>query len=67
MPRRIADTECEIAALQEKLHDPALYGRDPAGFGTLSAKLAEAQKNLGAFEDRWIELEMLRDEIEGAA
>ena len=67
LPRRIAGTEREIAALQDKLHDPSLYGRDPAGFATLSAKLAEAQKNLSAFEDRWIELEMLRDEIEGAA
>jgi ATP-binding cassette subfamily F protein uup len=67
LPRRIADTEREIMALQEKLHDPGLYGRDPAGFATLSAKLAEAQKNLNAFEDRWIELEMLRAEIEGAA
>jgi ATP-binding cassette subfamily F protein uup len=53
--------------LQEKLHDSSLYGRDPAGFATLSAKLAEAQKNLSTLEDRWIELEMLRDEIEGAA
>jgi ATP-binding cassette subfamily F protein uup len=67
LPRRIAETEREIATLQEKLHDPSLYGRDPAGFATLSAKLAEAQQNLSAFEDRWIELEVLRDEIEGAA
>ena len=67
LPRRIAETEREIAALEHKLHDPGLYGRDPATFATLSAKLAEAQKTLGAFEDRWIELEMLRAEIEGAA
>jgi ATP-binding cassette subfamily F protein uup len=67
LPRRIADTEREIATLQDKLHDPSLYGRDPAGFATLSAKLAEAEQNLSAFEDRWIELEMLRAEIEGAA
>jgi hypothetical protein len=33
----------------------------------LSGKLAEAQKTLSAFEDRWIELEMLRAEIDGAA
>ena len=46
LPRRIAATEREIVTLQEKLHDPSLYGRDPAGFATLSAKLAEAQKNL---------------------
>jgi ATP-binding cassette subfamily F protein uup len=67
LPRRIAETEREIATLQDKLHDPGLYGRDPAGFATLSAKLAEAEHNLGAFEDRWIELEMLRAEIEGAS
>jgi len=67
LPRRISETEREIARLQYKLHDPDLYGRDPAGFATLSAKLAEAEKNLSTFEDRWIELEMLRAEIEGMA
>jgi ATP-binding cassette subfamily F protein uup len=67
LPRRIAEVEREIAVLHSALDDPGLYGRDPAKFGTLSARLREAQKQLSEFEDRWIELEMLRAEIEGAA
>ncbi len=66
LPGKIAKTEAEIAALQTALADGGLYARDPANFAATSAKLAEAQKNLSAFEDRWIELEMLRAEIEGA-
>jgi ATP-binding cassette subfamily F protein uup len=51
--------------LQRTLADPGLYARDPAIFATLTEKLAAAQKDLSAMEDRWIELEMLREEIAG--
>jgi len=66
LPGEIAKLEVQIAQLQTDLADPALYTRDPRKFTALSAKLTDAQKALSEGEDRWIALEMLRAEIEGA-
>jgi len=65
LPAQIANAEHEVMQLQRTLADPGLYARDPAIFATLTEKLAAAQKDLSAMEDRWIELEMLREEIAG--
>lgn len=65
LPEQIANAEREIMELQRALADSGLYARDPMGFTALTEKLAAAQKDLSTMEDRWIELEMLRDEIEG--
>ena len=67
LPKQIAGLEAEIAALQKELTDNSLYARDPARFAAIMARLSEARESLPAIEDRWIELEMLRSEIEGAS
>jgi ATP-binding cassette subfamily F protein uup len=54
----------EIVALQDKLADPGLYARDPGAFDGHSAALAKAQGALAAAEEEWLELEMLREEIQ---
>ncbi|HTT98810.1 MAG TPA: ATP-binding cassette domain-containing protein [Rhizomicrobium sp.] len=66
LPDEIAKLEADIAKLQNDLADPALYTRDPKKFATLSDRLTGAQTALSESEDRWITLEMLRAEIEGA-
>jgi ATP-binding cassette subfamily F protein uup len=65
LPARMAELEARIGKLQAALADPTLYGRDPALFERTSAALAAAQADLSAAEDRWLALEMLREEIEG--
>ena len=65
LPDRISELEATIAKLQRKLGDPALYNRDPKSFADASAALAKAQSELAAAEAQWLELEMLREEIEG--
>jgi ATP-binding cassette subfamily F protein uup len=65
LPEQIGNAEREIVELQRALADSELYARDPALFTTLTEKLAAAQKRLNTMEDRWIELEMLREAIEG--
>jgi ATP-binding cassette subfamily F protein uup len=55
--------EKEIAALQKQLADPKLYARDPKKFAALSQTLADTQHAHAAGEERWLELEMLREEI----
>jgi ATP-binding cassette subfamily F protein uup len=64
LPKEIAKLEATIAKLQHDLADGGLYGRDPNKFQVLSAQLTEALSTLATNEDRWIELEMLRAEIE---
>jgi ATP-binding cassette subfamily F protein uup len=63
LPEKMAALDKEIAKLQEKLADPAFYGKDPAGFAKSSERLETAQAELAAGEERWLELEMLAEEL----
>jgi ABC transport system ATP-binding/permease protein len=66
LPARIATLTDTIATLQRRLDDPELYARDPKAFSQTSKALTEAQAALDAAEQSWLELEILREEIEGA-
>jgi ATP-binding cassette subfamily F protein uup len=63
LPAAMAALIKEIAGLQTRLSDSALYARDPDGFVKLSSRLSEAQRELAAAEERWLELEMRREEL----
>ena len=65
LPRKIEALHAEIAALNEALADPQLYTRDPKGFAGKTARLGGAQAELDAAETEWLELEMLREELQG--
>jgi len=67
LPKEIARLEAAIAGFHETLADPDLYSRDPDRFATVSAQLSDAEADLAAAEERWLELEMLREEIEAGA
>jgi ATP-binding cassette subfamily F protein uup len=64
LPGKIAAAEAEIAALEEKLSDPGLYAKDPGRFAEISAKLAALRDQKDADEERWLALEMLREQME---
>jgi ATP-binding cassette subfamily F protein uup len=66
LPARIEKLQSEIAKLQAALADPALYARDRAGFDKVAAGLHEREAALAAAEHEWLELELKREEIEGA-
>ena len=66
LPRTIAKLQEEIAKLQRTLDDPDLYQKDRRRFDEASRAIAKAQTELSAAEDRWLELEVLREEIEQA-
>lgn len=61
LPERIAKLEAAIGQLKTILDDSGLYARDPARFEKASTMLAQAETDLAAAEDRWLELEMLRE------
>ena len=65
LPKQIAKLEREIAALQKKLDDPGLYARDRKAFDAATAAIGKAQADLAEAEEKWLALEMLREEIEG--
>jgi len=66
LPKTIARLEAEITTQQRILDDPDLYNRDRAKFDRVSEALTKAQAELREAEDKWLELEVLREEIEQA-
>jgi ABC transport system ATP-binding/permease protein len=66
LPKTIAKLQDEIAKQQRLLDDPDLYQKDRKTFDEASKAIAKAQSELAAAEDRWLELEVLREEIEQA-
>jgi ATP-binding cassette subfamily F protein uup len=65
LPKTMRELQAKMRTLHERLDDPGLYGRDAKTFDATSAALAAAQKELAAAEEKWLELEVLREEIEG--
>ncbi|PIK70761.1 elongation factor 3, partial [Methylobacterium frigidaeris] len=65
LPARIAALEGNRAKLRAALDDPTLYARDPARFEAISRTLATTETDLASAEERWLELEMMREELEG--
>ncbi len=66
LPKTIEKLHAEIAKQQRRLDDPNLYAKDRKTFDEASNAMARAQQELAAAEDRWLELEVLREEIEQA-
>ena len=65
LPQTIAKLEDEIAALGAKVADAGLYSKDPSAFNAATARLGAAQSELAQAEEQWLELEMLRETLEG--
>lgn len=66
LPQEISKLQDEIASLKERLNDPALFERDPAEFNNAAEDLTQKQTALGKAEEEWLQLEMKREEVEGA-
>ncbi|MBO1076797.1 ATP-binding cassette domain-containing protein [Roseomonas marmotae] len=64
LPARMRKLEAEAAKLKEILADPGLYARDRARFDKATELLARTETALAEAEERWLELEMLREEAE---
>ena len=61
LPERMSAAEEEIALLELRLDDPDLYTRDPAAFALIGEKLASLRGVLATLEDRWLELDAMRE------
>ena len=65
LPKRMEEAATRISANEQKLADPNLYRRDPKAFAAATEALDKARAELALMEDEWLELEMLREEVEG--
>ncbi|MGD9803628.1 MAG: ABC-F family ATP-binding cassette domain-containing protein [Hyphomicrobiaceae bacterium] len=63
LPDTMASLEAEIAALSDRLADPDLFTSDPRTFAAATERLTSAQAELAAAEERWLELELLKEEL----
>jgi ATP-binding cassette subfamily F protein uup len=66
LPKTIERLQVEIASQQRRLDDPDLFQKDRRKFHQASDALVKAQMELQEAEDKWLELEALREEIEQA-
>jgi ATP-binding cassette subfamily F protein uup len=67
LPEKLARLEAEAGAAEARLADPGLYVRDPSGFARINGELERARAGLAALEERWLELEGLREAAAEAA
>ncbi|PWE18055.1 elongation factor 3 [Marinicauda salina] len=65
LPGEIEAIEARLAELEAELADAQLFTRDPDRFHAATAEHARLAEEKAAKEERWLELEMQREEIEG--
>ena len=63
LPNEVARIDGELAAIEELLHDPDLYARDPARFDELTRRAAELRAEKDAAEHRWLEVAELAEQL----
>jgi len=65
LPGEIEKLELSIVAFETILADASFFTKDPDGFEKTMKGLGKAQAELATSEERWLELEAVREEIEG--
>ena len=65
LPKKMDENRALAARIRKELENPQLYARDPARFAKLSDALVKTEKDITRAEEEWLELEMLREEMEG--
>ncbi len=58
---RMDELHAQVATLDARLADPGFYGRDPAGFAAANRQAEAARAELPGLEEKWLELELLRE------
>ena len=61
MPSKIKNLENDINDFNEKLSDPNLYLNEPDIFFEVTKKLEKSKEDLEYFENRWLELEEIKN------
>jgi ABC transport system ATP-binding/permease protein len=64
LPAKMAALQSELKSLEAKLGDAGLFARDAKLFESTTTRHATAFQELQAAEEHWLELEMMREELE---
>jgi len=65
LPVKIEEAQAKLAKIEAEMADPAMFAKNPDGFAA-RAKAHDALKaEIAKMEGEWLELEMLREGIEG--
>ncbi|MRG67851.1 ATP-binding cassette domain-containing protein [Rhizobium pusense] len=65
LPKEMEKAQEEIAKREQRMADPELFTKDQAAFNKLAREMEKLREKLEAMEEEWLELEMLREELEG--
>jgi ABC transport system ATP-binding/permease protein len=65
LPGKIEDATKKIGMLEAKLADGSLFTKDPIAFNKIVADLETLRQSIAKMEDEWLELEMMRADLEG--
>jgi ATP-binding cassette subfamily F protein uup len=65
LPAQVEKLRSAATKLHEILGDHGLYARDPKRFNEATALLSKTEAERAAAENRWLELEILREELDG--
>lgn len=65
LPKEMEKAQEEIAKREQRMADPELFAKDQAAFNKLAQEMEKLCEKLEAMEEEWLELEMLREELEG--
>ncbi|WP_288192985.1 ABC-F family ATP-binding cassette domain-containing protein [uncultured Phyllobacterium sp.] len=65
LPGKMEALHADIHKLEAKLADPNLFAKNPQVFNKTVEEIGKKRHDLERFEEEWLELEMLREEIEG--
>ncbi|WP_286830820.1 MULTISPECIES: ATP-binding cassette domain-containing protein [Kordiimonas] len=65
LPAEVESLSQQMQQMETELSDPSLYAKDPARFNALSKELEARRDELDAKELRWLELEELKESLEG--
>lgn len=64
LPQEIAQLEQDILSIENRLSDPEFYSKDPQKFNDLTNKHQALLKEKEDKENDWLELQILKEEIE---
>ncbi len=65
LPKEMAEGEARSPSARRRWPIPDLFTKDPAAFNRLAAEMEKLRESLTKMEEEWLELEMLREELEG--
>jgi ABC transport system ATP-binding/permease protein len=65
LPKEMEKAQSQIAANETRMADPNLFTKDPATFNKLAVETEKLRDSIARMEEEWLELEMLREELEG--